>query len=434
MLQKLKALASDPVLFGTAVITVGLFVGSFFSYLLQFFLARLLSVEDYGVFNAFLSLSYIISAPAAVFSISLIKLITQLKASEKYDSITQLFWFLAKVFFVFTLMVIMLMWLLRFLISDFINVHNEYIILPFSVVLGLTYLVMIPNAYLQGLLRYKAISLFTMLASFLRFGLALIAVMLGLKVFGIFSFMSLAMVISFGVGALVLKKNFKAYEREDLKPYYKKLVAFSTSVVLINLFMLLINNIDVILVKRYFDTIYSGYYASVVTVGKILLFGAGTVSTVMFPQIAEAYAKRNHYLSKFFKFLLLQVGVVLIGVVVFILFPSQIIVVMFGEKFLPAVPYLPRFSIFMGMYVLVNFLVMYFLAIEKTKIVYLQLPFVVLQFILLNVFKDSINSVINVNILTLALLLGVLGFYVGKTYKDQTKDKSTPGFSNNTGL
>ena len=57
MKDKLLSIKNNPELTGTLYVTVGTLLGSFFSYLLQFFLGRMFSVEDYGSFNAFLSLS-----------------------------------------------------------------------------------------------------------------------------------------------------------------------------------------------------------------------------------------------------------------------------------------------------------------------------------------------------------------------------------------
>jgi len=92
MFAKVRPILKDVVFLGTLIVTIGSFAGAFFSYLLQFILARYLSVQDYGTFNALLSLFYIVGVPATVLSTSLIKLISRLKSADAFDKITQLFW------------------------------------------------------------------------------------------------------------------------------------------------------------------------------------------------------------------------------------------------------------------------------------------------------------------------------------------------------
>jgi O-antigen/teichoic acid export membrane protein len=177
--------------------------------------------------------------------------------------------------------------------------------------------------------------------------------------------------------------------------------------------MMMLNNVDVIMVKRYFDDFTAGYYAGIVTIGKILLFGAGTVGIVMFPQISESFAKKENFMGKFNKLLIIQIILVVVGVAVFSLFSKPLVTLMFGPKFISAVPYVPAFSIFMGLYVLTNYFVTFFLAIEKTRVFLFQIPAVILQFCLLNIFNDSIDKVIGINILiTSGLLLFLIIYFL----------------------
>jgi len=76
----------------TILVTSGLLVGSFFSYLLQFFLGRSLSVSDYGAFNALLSVAVIVGVPATVFGIPLVKEVASLSAKKEEAKLSALFW------------------------------------------------------------------------------------------------------------------------------------------------------------------------------------------------------------------------------------------------------------------------------------------------------------------------------------------------------
>lgn len=110
----------------------------------------------------------------------------------------------------------------------------------------------------------------------------------------------------------------------------------------------------------------------------------------------------------FFKFLFLLLIIVAAGIVAFSLFPSLLTQLFFGERFIASVEYLPRFSLFIGLYVIINFLVVFFLAINRTSVFLVLLPGLILQYVLIATSHDNIYQIINADIyagiITLALL------------------------------
>jgi len=175
--------------------------------------------------------------------------------------------------------------------------------------------------------------------------------------------------------------------------------------------MIALNNMDVILVKRFFDSDLAGYYSGTVTLGKIFLFGASMIATVMFPQVSKVYAENGDYFGKFKQFLAIQIVLVFGGLAIFFVLPRPITLLFFGERFLTSVDYLPKFSIFVGLYVLVNFLVMFFLAIEKGIVALFLVGAVAVQFILISFIHTNLNQIININIIVVSVLHLVLWLY-----------------------
>ncbi len=412
--QKIKSFVADEVLFGTAIVTIGVFISSIFSYLLQFALGHLLSVSDYGTFNALVALANIIGVPAAVLSTSITKISSELKAGDRYDKLTQLFWKLSLMTLLLGLVVSFITFVAKMYLADLLNISNANIISYFSLYLGAVFFSVVPLAYLQGLLRFKAFAFANVLGGGLRFGLPVLFVYLGWRVNGVMLGLFLGMVSAYTANVLLLKKNFRPYDSESVSPLLKKVLLFSLPVLFVNLGLMLLNNLDLILVKRFFSEELSGYYAGAVTVSKVLLFGAGTVSVVMFPQISEAYARNEDYIGKFTKFFMLQTFITVVGVLVFSLFPGLITKVMFGQKFIPSAQYIPLFSIFVGLYVLINFLIMFLLAVGKTGVYKIQIPLIVGQFVLINLYHTSLFDVIWVNIGISLVVLLILSVYSAK--------------------
>jgi O-antigen/teichoic acid export membrane protein len=205
-------------------------------------------------------------------------------------------------------------------------------------------------------------------------------------------------------------------ENFDYLKTVKKIFSFSVPVLFINFGLMLLNNLDMILVKNFFTPEIAGYYAGTVTLGKLLLFSAGIVTTVMFPQISALYAKKDNTNKKFKEFLILQLVFVVATAAIFVVFPRLITQLFFGKSFLPSAQFLPSFSIFISLYVLINFMVMYFLAINQTGVVFLLVPGVFLQYFLITSNHASIYDVIKSNILVCIIVLTLL---MGNYYRCQ---------------
>ncbi len=416
LLEKLK---TNKYLMGTVYVGAGSMIAAFFSYLLQFVFGRILSVADFGTFNALLSLSYLIGVPAGVFGVSLIKHVSVLSANQDSKKLTALYWKLILLSLVFGACVALIIYLLRHVISSQLKIYDTALILIFGVLMGASYVGAIQSSYLQGLLRYKAFAFYSVASSFYRFVFAVLAVFLGFRLAGAFGGMFLAVFAAFLTAYLLLKRNLTTFENLDLMQDYKKIIFFSLPVMFVQFGLMLLNNVDVILVKKYFEPDTAGFYAGTVTLGKIFLFGAGAVATVMFPTISSLAARGLNYGRAFFKFLSLQLVLVASGIVAFSLFPSFLTHIFFGERFVNSVEYLPRFSLFIGLYVIINFLVVFFLAINRTSVFLMLAPGLVLQYVLIANSHVNLYQVINADIYAgiISLVLLIIFFITGSNDK-----------------
>ncbi|HAI63144.1 MAG: Polysaccharide biosynthesis protein [candidate division WWE3 bacterium GW2011_GWF2_41_45] len=419
-IQKVK---TNKYLMGTVYIGVGSVLASIFSYLLQFVFGRILSVADFGTFNALISLSYLVGVPAGVFSVSLIKYVSELSSRQDSKKLTAMYWKLLVISLVLGVGISLAIFLLRFSISEQLKINDTVLITVYGISMGLAFAGAIPASYFQGLLRYRAYAFFNVLSSFYRFGFSVLAVLLGFKLAGAFGGMFVAGVLALLTAFFILRKNLTVFENISLMEDYKRLLAFSLPVMFVSFGLMFLNNIDIILVKKYFDPEMAGYYAGTVTLGKIFLFGAGAVSTVMFPTISSLAARGLNYGRAFFKFLSLQLVLVAGGLVAFSLFPSFLTRLFFGERFMNSVEYLPVFSLFIGLYIVINFLVLFFLAVNRTSVFLLLLPGLIVQYVLINSNHATLYNVISADIYAgiISLVLLSVFFIVGNNGKRATE-------------
>jgi O-antigen/teichoic acid export membrane protein len=398
----------------TIIVGAGILIASFFSYLLQFVLGRTLSVSDYGSFNALLSLSYLVGVPASVFALSLVKVVSELYVKEEIGRMKKLFTTLCLSSILIGLILAFTFFFLRFRISDDLKVESVSSVALFAILMGLGFISILPPSYLQGLQKFKSYSVYQIINCFLRFIIPTLLVFAGFGLVGVFGGMVGSTILTFLISLLLIGRSFKSTATGifSLTNYYKKLIAFSLPVLFVNFFLMALNNVDLIMVKRFFPSLDAGYYAGAATLGKMFLFGSGAVTVIMFPKITALFSNGEDYIKEFKKLTSLLVFIVILGVTCYHVFPRLLTHVFFGRTFENSIQFLPLFSIFVGLYILISFFVLFFLAIDKKNVSLLLLPGVVLQYILLSIYHTSIFQVIWVNIFICIITLSLLIIYL----------------------
>lgn len=424
-IKDLKNLDFSSILSDTLYVTIGAFLGSIFSYLLQLGLARLLTVEDFGVFSTMLALATILAIPTGALQNSIIKVVSTLNSENKHNILSALYIKISLGLLIFGLFGFLLLVLATPFLSSYLNIYDKGLFIAFGVFFAVSFLTVPPMSYMQGLQRFRAYGFYLTIAGASRVAIPMIMLLLGYKVGGVFVGIALSVIAMFLVGYLILKKNMVSYEKESLGSYYKTIAGFGLVTLLVGAGMNLLNNVDILLVKHFFDEHTSGIYAGIVTMGKVFLFGAGTVTILMFPQISALHNKGENFIPRFKQLLYLQLFMVFGGIFVMFFIPGFLTRTLFGHAFESAIDYLPKFSIFVGFYILVNFFIMFLLAINKTKAWIFLLPAVLAQFILIELNHETLHQIININIGVSAVLLLVVISYSWYNISNASIDRST---------
>jgi O-antigen/teichoic acid export membrane protein len=176
------------------------------------------------------------------------------------------------------------------------------------------------------------------------------------------------------------------------------------TVFLAALLVALVSNIDVILVKHFFEPGLAGEYAALSAIGKILIYVSSAFVTVMFAVVSESYASGPEYnrgtvksphTLKTFKNTLAYISVIsLPAVLVFGFAPNMVVRIFFGATYIKIAPYLPIFSVAMFLLSLSIAFIYYFLATWNNSFL---LPFVagvLLQIVLISLNHSSIQNIV----------------------------------------
>ena len=251
---------------------------------------------------------------------------------------------------------------------------------------------------MQGLCQFGALSRNYILEAASKLALAIVLVELGYGVMGAVG------AISASILAAILIPGPRVLAATDLGTEEMIPASFGEGIQAIVFFIgqVIINNIDIILVKHFFTAELAGFYAAVALVGRVLYFAAWSIVSAMFPISAAAKDDdTKHVLLPLL--IVLAISIAFIGVLA--LFPGFIIHLILGESFRSAEPLLSLYASATGLYALSVVLMTYEMSRKIANTGWLQLLISGALVFLIYTFHSSLRQVIVVQIALMALML-----------------------------
>ncbi|QCD62329.1 sugar isomerase [Tenacibaculum maritimum] len=185
---------------------------------------------------------------------------------------------------------------------------------------------------------------------------------------------------------------------------------------------ILINNSDILLVKHYFDGYNAGLYASLALIGRVVYFIAWMFVMLLLPTVVQLKKEGKPTLSVLLKYVSAISLITILIILGCLLFPNQIIYLLFGGDYLEVVSLLWKYALATGVFAISNIFAYYYLSIDEYTPVILSGLFGMLQIILVIFFHKSLEEVVHMQIIAMSLLLAVqLSFFLWKYYKDKAK-------------
>lgn len=215
----------------------------------------------------------------------------------------------------------------------------------------------VDRGLLQGRMRFGLLAISYQAEMWSRLAIGVLLVAAGFGVSGAVGALGLSFVATWWVArrarlALPLSGQLETRER-------RAALAFSLPVALALVGQILINNSDVILVKRFFAPTEAGHYAALALIGRIVFFATWSVVTVLLPVVAQRHQRGERH-SHLLWLSLAAVLLVSMGVTgVSYLYPTQIVGLLFGSAYLSIAPLLWLYAIATALYALANVIITY---------------------------------------------------------------------------
>lgn len=168
---------------------------------------------------------------------------------------------------------------------------------------------------------------------------------------------------------------------------------------------ILINNSDIILVKHYFDNHQAGLYASLALIGRVVYFVAWIFVMLLLPKVVQLKKEGKDTMPLLFKYIGYIIVLSSIIVLFTFLFPEFVVQLMFGEQYVSIAPLLWKYALATSIFAIANIFAYYFLSIDKYIPVIISAILGTTQIGLIIVFHNSLNQVVLMQIIAMAILL-----------------------------
>jgi O-antigen/teichoic acid export membrane protein len=384
------------ILSGSVILLIGSGVVSAFNFGYNVAVARLLGPAAFGHASAAVTLLMLVSAITLSFQLVCAKFIarndTAGARSNVFHSLLRRAW-LVGVALALTLA------LAAKPISTFLRLPNPWIVLLLAFGIAFYVPLGVRRGTMQGLCAFPRLASNFVLEVLTKFVAALILVLLGYGVLGAVGAISMSVVLAYFLPPLRLTRQRAECIPASFREGMQAIVFFVGQVV--------INNIDILLVKHYFRPELAGMYAAVALVGRVLYFASWSVVSAMFP-ISASDKRQEHNTSLLVVPLLLVVSISVAFILLLTLAPDMIVHFVFGARFTEADSLLSLYAAATGCYALSVVLMAYEMSRKIANTGWLQLIFSGAIVGGIAIFHGTLREVVLVQIVLMVVLLATV--------------------------
>ncbi|MBS3083588.1 oligosaccharide flippase family protein [Candidatus Pacearchaeota archaeon] len=381
--MKLTKKFESPLVKGSILLVLSFGLFNFIHFMFQFFMARMLSITEYGILASLFSIIYI----GSIFTESIQNVIVKYSAGKEPDGQLKniLKRSLKKISYI-SLGLFCVYLVLALFISPIFGIDYSLLALAGTTIFFACF-IPITRGVLQGKKRFGALSFNMLTEAGSKLLIGALLVLLGIGVFGAVLGTILGVVFALGVSLFQIRSTLTAKE-EIAKPLgiydYAKPSLVITAVVVI------FYSMDVILAKIFFSPEIAGSYAIASILGKIIFWGTFPISKAMLPFSSAETIQKNKKRRVFATALLLLLFGSMGILIIFSIFPNQIISIFSGKTVPLASTILFYNGIAFSFIAIANLMLLYRLSTGAVKRYWMLPIFLVIEVVLLSIFSNSL--------------------------------------------
>jgi len=398
---------------GGMLLTITNFLVGFMNYLFNSLAGKALGPAKYSEITALFSYLFIFLVPIATISTEIIRRLgqkgkTRLTVIKSWES-----WFWKKIrrwSFLVLPYFLLILWLPRW---TNLSLQSSISLL---LILLLSFFSVFYAASLLGIHRLFDYSLALIIATFIKLiGPVLVILKLG-NLSLILIFIVVSNLVLWIMDKILLQK---AVKNQKAQPPVEKRIAeiiFTKSIFIIfitSISINLLNNLDVIFVKKFFVAETAGLYGAWNLYAKIIFYVLSPILTTGFIFFTAKEEQKKH-LKTIFSSIILLIAAGFACYLFYRLFPRFVILFIFNQSYLSIKPILPYAAIFGINYCLISLLSGFFLSQNSYKAMVI-FPFIIIYGVSLLLFGRGLEQIVTVNIIISTLIfLTYLGLILVK--------------------
>jgi O-antigen/teichoic acid export membrane protein len=391
------------VLSGSFIMLVAMMLVNVFNFAYNMVMARMLGPAAFGNINAAVTLLLLASCVSLAFQLVCAKFVARSQADSGKAAIVHNL--LSKAWIV-SLVLGALLFVAQRPVASFLNVPSPWIIGILALGIAAYAPLGVKRGAMQGVCAFPRLGTNFVLEAVVRFFVGAGFVVAGYGVLGAVGAISAAVISACFLPRLPSRLRVQPGAAEPL------LLAEAVQAIVFFVGQVIINNIDILLVKHYFPSDPAGVYAAISQIGRLLYFASwfGVVNA-MFPVAAAASAEPTKAQPKAHGIglpLLLVLGLSLLFIAISAFFPHLIMGVIFGSRFIDIGWLLALYAAATGLYSLSVVFIAYEMSRRIANTAWLQLMFSGALVLGIALFHGSLREVIMVRIVLMALMLALV--------------------------
>ena len=384
------------VLSGSLIMLISMMLVNVFNFAYNVVMARMLGPAEFGHINAAVTLLLLASCVSLAFQLVCTKFVARNDTAGGKAAVVHTL--LGKAW-IASLALAAVLFLAQKPIAGFLNLPNPWMMGILAVGIAVYAPLGVKRGAMQGSCAFPRLGGNFVIEALVRFVAGMGLVIAGYGALGAVGAISAAVIAAYFLPRIPPQLR--------VQPAIIAPPSFAEAVQAIVFFVgqVIINNIDILLVKHFFPSDPAGVYAAIAQIGRLLYFASwfGVVNA-MFP--VTAAAKQEHRKAHGIGLpLLLVLGLSIMFIVLAGLFPHLIMGVIFGSRFVETGWLLALYAAATGLYSLSVVFIAYEMSRRIANTGWLQLVFSGALVLGIGIFHHTLREVILVRVILMAIML-----------------------------
>jgi O-antigen/teichoic acid export membrane protein len=400
--------AHSTMLNGSAIMLVAMMLVNIFNFAYNMVMARMLGPAAFGNINAAVTLLLLASCISLAFQLVCAKFVARNHADSSKAAVVHSL--LGKAWMA-SLALGAVLFLAQKPVATYLNVPSPWIIGLLAIGIAAYAPLGVKRGAMQGVCAFPRLGTNFVLEAGTRFFLGAGLVIAGYGVLGAVGAISASVIVACFIPRIPAQLRVKAGTAEP--PSYAEAV----QAIVFFVGQVIINNIDILLVKHFFPSDPAGVYAAISQIGRLLYFASwfGVVNAMFPVAAASTEQKKAHGIGLP---LLLVLGLSLIFIAGAALFPHLIMGVIFGSRFIEIGWLLALYAAATALYSLSVVFIAYEMSRRIANTGWLQLIFSGALVLGIGLFHGSLHQVIMVRIVLMAAMLTLVALPFLRRHKE----------------